>query len=124
MAMLARRGRGPLSLRQVQAGLRLIADAERAAADSRVTMNWDAEPVTRQKRGGSDGGRRGDAKLTARFLDRLRAKLGDETWRLLWALCVDGESLKALKKRFAIGQRDAHARVAEALERLAEAYEG
>jgi hypothetical protein len=123
LAVLARRGRGPLSMRQVMAGLRLIADAERAAADVRVTMNWEAGPVTRQRRGSSDGGRRGDAKLAARFLERLRARVGDDAWRLLWALCVEGESMKSVKKRLAIAQRDVHPRVACALEVLAGAYE-
>jgi hypothetical protein len=123
LAVLAQQGRGPLSMRQVQAGLRLVKDAERAAADSRVTMNWDAGPVTRQRRGGAAGGRRGDAKLAARFLARLRTRLGEEPWRLVWALCVDGESLMSVKKRLAIAQRDAHPFVARALEALAEAYD-
>jgi hypothetical protein len=124
LAMLAREGRGPLSLRQVQAGLRLVRDAERAAADARMTMNWDAGPVTRQKRGGGAGGRRGDAKLAARFLHRLRERLGEWEWRLAWALCVEAESLRTLKRRFSISQRDVQRVLAETLEKLAEGYEG
>jgi hypothetical protein len=124
LAMLARQGRGPLNMRHVLAGLRLVRDAERAAADARLTMNWDAGPVTRQRRGGSAGGARGDAKLAARFLERLRATMGEETWRLLWGLCVEAESLLALKKRFGISQADVHAVVTRALDALADAYDG
>lgn len=124
LAMLARQGRGPLDMRHVQAGLRLVREAERAAADARLTMNWDAGPVTRQRRGGSAGGVRGDAKLAARFLERLRAKLGDEVWRLVWALCVDAESLLSVKKRFGISQGEVHAVVARALDALADAFDG
>lgn len=123
LAMLAQQGRGPLDMRQVQAGLRLGRDAERASADARLTMNWDAGPVTPQRRAGKRGGLAGEARHVARFLDRLRARLGDATWRLLWALCVDAETLRAIKKRFCISQGDLHAGVAQALERLAEAYD-
>ena len=124
LAMLARQGRGPLNMRQVLAGLRLVRDAERAAGDARLTMNWDAGPVTRQRRGGAAGGVRGDANLAGRFLERLRAKIGDPTWRLVWGLCVDADSLLALKKRFAISQADVHGEVARALDALADAYDG
>lgn len=124
LAMLARQGRGPLNMRHVLAGLRLVRDAERAAGDARLTMNWDAGPVTRQRRGGSAGGVRGDARLAGRFLERLRERIGEQTWRLLWGLCVDAESLKALKKRFGISQEDVHAVVARALDALADAYDG
>jgi hypothetical protein len=124
LAMMARSGAGPLSMRQVLAGLRLVADAERAAADPRMTMNWDAGPVTRQRRGASAGGRTGDAKLAARLLDRLRSKIGETNWRLAWMLCVEAEPLATLKRRFTIAQRDIHARVQVTLEHLAAAYDG
>lgn len=122
LAMLARDGRGPLSLRHVQAGLRLAADAESAAADPRVTMNWDAGPVTRTRRGGADGGRRGAARLAARRIARVRVLVGEDNWRLAWMLCVDAEPLDVVRRRFAIAQRGLHARVAEAMEALAAGY--
>lgn len=124
LAMQARKGRGPLLLRHVQAGLRLVADAERASADPRVTMNWDAGPVTRQRRAGVAGGQTGSALAATRRLRRLRARMDDEAWRIVWALCVDADTLRAVRARFAIAQRDLHARIAEALEKLAAAYEG
>jgi hypothetical protein len=122
--MMARQARGPLSLRHVQAGLRLVRDAERAAADTRLTMNWNAGPVTRQRRGGVAGGAAGDAQRATRELQGLRAALKEKKWRLLWALCVDGDSLRAIERRFGLQARAVHSAVAEALEALAEAYDG
>ena len=124
LAMLAREARGPLSLRHVQAGLRLVRDAERAAADMRLTMNWDAGPVTRQRRSGVSAGPGGDAQLATRELQVLRGSLKEATWRLVWSLCVDGDSLRAIARRFGIGPRDVHGAVASALEALAGAYDG
>jgi len=123
LAMQAREGRGPLSLRHVQAGLRLAADAERAAGDPRLTMNWDAGPVTRQRRAGVAGGQIGSAHAATRLLRRLRAKMDEETWRMAWGLCVDAETLRTIRSRFSIAQGDLHTRIAEALERLAAAYD-
>lgn len=125
MARQAREGGGPISLRHAQAGLKLIADAERAAADARLTMDWDAGPSTRQRRGASNGaGRAGDALAAAQMLRRLRGRVGESAWRMVWALCVDGDTQLAVMKRFAITQTFIKARVAEALEKLAVAYEG
>jgi hypothetical protein len=124
LAMLARQARGPLSMRHVQAGLRLVRDAERAASDARLTMNWDSGPVTRQRRSGVPGGASGDAMRAMRELQALRAVLKEGTWRLLWSLCVDGDSLRAVGRRFGLQPREAHAAIKEALALLAEAYDG
>ena len=124
MARQAREGGGPISLRHAQAGLRLIADAERAAADARLTMDWNAGPTTKQRRGASGGGRASDALAAAQLLRRLRRRIGEDVWRMVWALCVDGETLNAMMQRFAVTQKLIKARVAEALETLAVAYEG
>lgn len=124
MARLAREGRGALNLRQAQAGLRLIADAERAAADARLTMDWNAGPATKQARAGSDGGRAGDALAAARLLERLRRSMGDQAWRMTWSLCVDGETLTGIRKRFAVARERLKPMLAGALEKLADAYDG
>lgn len=124
MARLAREGRGAINLRQAQAGLRLIADAERAAADARLTMDWDAGPATKQARAGSDGGRAGDALAAARLLKRLRRSTGEAAWRMAWALCVDGETLGWIRRRFGISQPCLKPALADALEKLAKAYDG
>lgn len=123
MARQAREGGGAISLRQAQAGLRLIADAERAAADARLTMNWDAGPTTR-RRAASGGGREGDALAAANLLRRLRSQMGEQAWRMVWSLCIDGDTLSALMARHAISQVLIKRRMADLLERLAAAYEG
>ena len=124
LARQAREGGGAISLRQAQAGLRLIADAERAAADVRLTMDWDAGPKTRQRRSTGGGGRAGDALAAADLLRRLRKRLGEPAWRILWTLCIDGDTLNTLMARHAIPQTLIKARMADVLERLAAAYEG
>lgn len=123
MARRAREGGGPISLRHAQAGLRLIADAERAAADARLTMDWSAGPTTKRRRGASGGGRAGDALAAAQALRQVRRRMGEDVWRMVWALCVDGETLNAMMQRFAVTQKLIKARIADALETLAAAYE-
>lgn len=122
MARQARAGGGPITLRQTQAGLRLIADAERAVADARLTMDWDAGPSDKNRRGGSNGGRVGGALAAANELGRVRRRMGEPAWRLVWSLCVDGDSLKHVMQRFTITQTAIKAQVEQALEKLAEAY--
>jgi hypothetical protein len=101
MARQAREGRGSISLRHALAG-----------------------PSTKQRRSASGGGgRAGDALAAAQILRRLRGCVGESAWRMLWALCVDGDTQVAVMKRFAITQGVIKARVAEALEKLAVAYE-
>lgn len=72
LAIKARKGEGPLTMRHVQAGLKLIADAERRDTSHGLTMDWDAGPVDRQRRGGTAGGRRGTAAQAAHRLRRVR----------------------------------------------------
>jgi hypothetical protein len=124
LATLAQEGRGPLSLRQVLAGLRLVRDAEQAASDARLTMNWDSGPVTRQRRSGTAPGVGGDALRASRDLLALRETLGEPAWRFLWSMCVDADSLRALMRRFGMQSREIHTAAADALERLAEVYDG
>jgi hypothetical protein len=49
----------------------------------------------------------------------LRRRIGEDAWRMLWALYVDGDTQLAVMKRFAITQKRIKARLAEALETLA-----
>jgi hypothetical protein len=67
LAVLARRGQGPLNLRQVKAGLRLIADAELDSNSRGLTMNWDAGGGRLMHNG---GGREGAVSLRLRRAPR------------------------------------------------------
>lgn len=123
LATAARKGQGPLSMRHVQAGLRLIADVERRDTSKGLTMDWDSGPVDRQKRSGVAGGFRGRAAEAATRLRRVRALVTDDMWKLAWAVCVDALSLVALQKRFGLGQSEVKPAVAAALEAIALAYD-
>ncbi len=123
LAIRARKGEGPLTMRHVKAGLRLIADAERRDTSKGLTMDWDAGPVDRQRRGGTSGGRRGSAAEAARRLRRLRGLMHANAWALVWAVCVEATSLRGLKARFALSHRTAGKAVAAALEAVALAYD-
>lgn len=123
LAVLARRGRGPLNLRQVKAGLQLIADAEQEANSKGLTMNWDAGPADKLRRGPRRGGQpAAGASATAR-LKRVRGLAGESSWRLAWLACVEGATLGAIKTQMGLGQRALGAALARALEDIANAYE-
>jgi hypothetical protein len=123
LAIKARRGEGPLTLRHVNAGLQLIADAERRENTDRITMDWDAGPVDRQRRGGRAGGLRGMAIDAARRLRRARRMTDPQRWEMAWALCVEAVPLRTLRQRFGLGQRNAGEAFAAAMEAVANAYE-
>lgn len=123
LAVLARRGAGPLSMRQVKAGLRLVADAEREHNSSSLTMNWDAGPSDRRARGPHRGGQTASAANASAQLKRVRALAGEDAWRLAWLACVDGATLSALRQKSGLSQREVGVALARALEQIANAYE-
>lgn len=82
------KGEGPLTLRHVQAGLRLIANAERRDTSHGLTMEWDSGPVDRERRGGPAGGRRGTAAYAAQRLQRVGALMNANVWTLVCGLCA------------------------------------
>ncbi|HEX5006668.1 MAG TPA: DUF6456 domain-containing protein [Hyphomonadaceae bacterium] len=123
LAEMARHGRGPLSLRQALAGLRLIEDAEIAARDSLLTMNWDAVPSDRNARSGGNGGLQPHARLAAQRIACIRAALGKRDFTIVYAACVDRVNLKALETRFGLKRLEARRLLPEALETVAEVYD-
>jgi hypothetical protein len=124
LAELARHGRGPLSLRQALAGLRLIEDAEAAVRDPLLTMNWDAVPADRNTRSGRDGGLQPHARRAARRIERIRAALGKRDFTIVYAACVERVHLKTLEQRFGLKRLGARTVLPEALEKVAEIYDG
>ena len=123
LAELARLGRGPLSLRQALAGLRLIEDAEAAARDSLLTMNWDAVPADRNTRSGRDGGLQPHARRAAQRIERIRTALGKQDFALVYSACVERVPLKALQRRFGLKRLGARTALPDALEKVAEVYD-
>jgi hypothetical protein len=123
LAELARHGRGPLSLRQALAGLRLIEDAEAAARDPLLTMNWDAVPADRNTRSGGNGGLQPHAQRAAKRIELVRAALGKRDFTIVYAACVEHVPLKTLERRFGLKRLAVRKLLPEALETVAEVYE-
>ncbi len=87
--------RGLVTVRQFDAGERLRADWERAQLAPRITMKWDAAPISSQRGGSSAApglsGSQIDAKR--RFhaaIDHAGAGLGD----ILWRVVCSGEGMR------------------------------
>ncbi len=123
LAVLARRGAGPLNMRQVKAGMRLVTDAEVEANSAGLTMNWDAGPSDKRKRGPQRGGQSTTSAGASARLKRVRALMDQESWKLVWTACVEGASLKDLKTKARLSQRLLGSTLAKALDQLANAYE-
>jgi hypothetical protein len=124
LAELAQQGKGPLSPRQALAGLRLIEDTENAARDPMLTMNWDAVPADRNTRGGSSGGLQPHARRATLRIGRIRAALGERDFRIVHAACVERMNLKVLEQRFGLKRLATRKLLPEALETVAEVYDG
>ena len=115
--------RGHLTRRQFDAGERLRFDYERGQLSQRVTMAWDAAPVSRG-RGGSAlapdlGGSQLDAK--ARFLgaiDRAGPGLVDILWRIVCA----GEGMRDAETALGWPARAGKLVLTLALDRVADHY--
>lgn len=122
MALKAQQGEpSPLSLRQTAAGLRLIADAERAASSPSLSMNWDAVPASTGPRGGGEPVGGGSARAR---LAKLSEAVGEPAFAMAMAACVEGRSVRWLEDRFGLVRRRGAQALARALERLADAYDG
>ena len=123
LARRAEGGEGPLTLRAVQAGLRVIQDAEISYRRPGLTMNWDAIPADRGRRSAGSGG----LSVTAREADeRLRlakAALGEAGFGLVWRACVEAEPLTVLARQTGIAAATVVTRLGASLERLADTYD-
>ncbi|RZJ46945.1 MAG: hypothetical protein EON87_02675 [Brevundimonas sp.] len=123
LAWRARHGDGPLTMRHVEAGLRLITDVEQRENSRGLTMDWDAGPVDRQRRSGTSGGFRGIAAKASERVRRVKRHMSVDGFNLVWALCVEALPLRAIGARFGISRRSIEAVIAEALEEIALAYD-
>ena len=115
--------RGMLSRRQYDAGERLRCDWERAQLAPRVTMAWDAAPVTRG-RGGSAvvpdlGGAQIDAK---RRFDEAIASAGAGLADVLWRVVCAGEGMREAESALGWPARAGKLVLSFALDRVADYY--
>jgi hypothetical protein len=119
----ARAGEGPLTLRQAAAGVRLVLDAEQSARAQKLTMDWDAVAVDRQRRSGRSGGLALAAREAAARIGHLKLAAGAEGFALAWSACVEAAPVDVIARRLGLSRREVHARLSEALEEIASAYE-
>lgn len=123
LAWRARRGNGPLTMRHLQAGLRLITDVEQRESSRGLTMDWDAGPVDRQRRSGTSGDLRAMAMKTSERVRQVKRHVSEYAFSLVWALCIEALPLRQVKAKFGIATRNIEGAVAEALEEVAAAYD-
>jgi hypothetical protein len=115
---------GLLTLRQVTAGLKLVADAEQSGRDPGLTMNWDAGPADRQRRSGRGPVRLRAARQSEQRIRRARAALGEPAFALVWSACIEEAPFSYLEQRYRLPPNGGARALAKALERLADLYDG
>jgi hypothetical protein len=115
--------RGMVSNRQVSAGEQLRSDWERGALAPRITMQWDAAPVGRQ-RGGSNRG----ADLTVAQIDARRRfdgaveAAGPGLSDILWRVVCSGEGMREAETALGWPARAGKLVLSLALDRVADYY--
>lgn len=127
LARLMRRGPDGapfLAPREFAAGERLQEDHERAQRPARVTMAWDAPPLSGGRRGPSappiaehDGARAARRRVAAAL-----AAVGTGLDQVLKAVCCDGRGLAEVERRLGWPKRTAKVTLKLALARLADHY--
>ena len=86
---------GHVTQRQFEAGERLRADWERAELAPRVTMAWDAAPVTHGRGGAASGPDLRGAQIDAkRRFDAAIADVGPGLADILWRIVCAGEGMR------------------------------
>ena len=115
--------RGFVSRRQFDAGERLRGDWERAQLAPRVTMAWDAAPVSRGR-----GGAGAEPDLTASQLDAKRrfddaiASAGPGLADILWRVVCAGEGMRDAETALGWPARAGKLVLTFALDRVAAYY--
>lgn len=115
--------RGLVTQRQFDAGERVRADWERAQLPPRVTMSWDAAPVS-GRRGGSGGGADlTDAQIDARrrFHEAVDAA-GPGLADILWRVVCSGEGMREAETALGWPARAGKLVLTLALDRVAAYY--
>ena len=115
--------RGLVTQRQFDAGDRLRADWERAQLAPRITMSWDAAPVS-SRRGGSPVG----ADLNGSQIDAKRrfqeaiAMAGPGLADILWRVVCSGEGMREAESALGWPARAGKLVLTFALDRVADYY--
>jgi hypothetical protein len=115
--------RGFVTKRQFDAGERLRSDWERAELSPRVTMIWDAAPISRARSGSAPTTDPHDAQIDARrrfhaAVDSAGPGLADILWRVVCA----GEGMRAAETALGWPARAGKLVLSFALDRVAAFY--
>ena len=115
--------RGMVSRRQFEAGEQLRSDWERAGLSQRVTMQWDAAPVGRQRGGSACGPDVLASQIDARrrFEGAVEAA-GAGLSEILWRVVCSGEGMREAESALGWPARAGKVVLALALDRVADFY--
>jgi hypothetical protein len=114
---------GHVTCRQFDAGERLRSDWERAQLAPRVTMAWDAAPVTRGRGGSATAADLNGAQLDAkRRFDHAIAAAGAGLSDILWRIVCAGEGMRDAETALGWPARAGKLVLRFALDRVADYY--
>lgn len=115
--------RGHVSRRQLAAGEQLRGDWERAQLSPRVTMTWDAAPVSRSRGGAANlpdlNGAQVDAK---RRFEAAVGEAGPGLSDILWRVVCSGEGMRDAETALGWPARAGKVVLGLALDRVADYY--
>ncbi|HET7315939.1 MAG TPA: DUF6456 domain-containing protein [Sphingomicrobium sp.] len=115
--------RGLLTRRQFDAGEQLRSDWERAGLSQRVTMQWDASPVGRQRGGSVSGPDLLAPQVDARRrFDSAVEAAGPGLSDILWRVVCSGEGMRDAESALGWPARAGKVVLSLALDRIADFY--
>jgi len=115
--------RGHVSRRQLDAGEQLRHDWERAQLAPRVTMTWDAAPISRCRGGAAQMPDLNGAQLDARRrFERAVAEAGPGLADILWRVVCAGEGMRDAETALGWPARAGKLVLGLALDRVADYY--
>ena len=115
--------RGHISGRQFDAGERLRSDWERGQLGQRMTMAWDAAPVSRSRSGSAHIPDLSGAQLDARRrFEAAVAEAGRGLSDILWRIVCAGEGMRDAERALGWPARAGKLVLAIALDRVADYY--
>lgn len=115
--------RGMVSRRQFDAGEQLRSDWERGGLSPRVTMQWDAAPIGRQRGGSGAAPDLAAAQIDARRrFDSAIAAAGPGLADILWRVVCSGEGMREAESALGWPARAGKLVLSIALDRIAAFY--
>lgn len=115
--------RGHVSRRQLEAGERLRQDWERSQLPPRVTMAWDAAPVSQSRGGSALALDLSSAQLDARRrFDQAVAEAGPGLADILWRVVCAGDGMREAETALGWPARAGKLVLGMALDRVADYY--